>query len=182
LLPHLGNEVTETAQLLNALSGELAPMTPRNSNPAKQLVDAIGDRVPVTWGADGIGSVAAMRWKTQFNENGKIPAWWSSMSELDHNEIVGWTGSHGDRSVVIALRHAGESAELEARFRLSEEIAVESGALVREVIARGDTPLQQLMWLVMLGDFTSAYVGLRRGIDPSPVDTIMRLKAALVQA
>ena len=55
--------------------------------------------------------MAAARWKTQFNENAKIPAFASSMSELDHNEVVGWTHPHGERFSVIALRHDGEDRE-----------------------------------------------------------------------
>ena len=35
-------------------------------------------------------STAAQRWKTQINENAKMPAWWSVLPELDHNEICGW--------------------------------------------------------------------------------------------
>ena len=36
------------------------------------------------------------------------------------------------------------------------------------------------MSLITLGDFTSAYVRIPQGIDPTPVDIIQRLKAALV--
>jgi hypothetical protein len=28
-------------------------------------------------------------------------------------------------------------------------------------------------------DYTSVYLGLARGVDPTPIDTIFRLKAAL---
>ena len=45
------------------------------------------------WGAEGIGAVAAMRWKTQMNENAKVPAFSSALPELDHNEVVGWAAA-----------------------------------------------------------------------------------------
>jgi glucose/mannose-6-phosphate isomerase len=113
------------------------------------------------------------------NENGKIPAFHSSMSELDHNEVVGWVAPYGERFAVIALRHEGEPDETAARFPLSAEIAAAAGVEVREVRARGTSPLTQLLSLVIVGDFASCYVGLRRGIDPTPVVVIDRLKAAL---
>ena len=53
---------------------ELGPERPRADNAAKSLALRIGDRSPVIWGADGIGAVAAARWKTQLNENAKVPA------------------------------------------------------------------------------------------------------------
>ena len=31
----------------------------------------------------------------------------------------------------------------------------------------------------MIGDFATCYVGLRRGVDPTPVEAIAGLKAAL---
>ena len=41
----------------------------------------------------GLTSAIAYRWKTQFNENAKIPAFSHEIPELDHNEIVGWQGA-----------------------------------------------------------------------------------------
>jgi glucose/mannose-6-phosphate isomerase len=133
------------------------------------------------WGAEGIGAVAAARWKTNLNENGKVPAWWSSMSELDHNEVVGWTEPYGGFHIVIALRHDGEDAETAARFPLSLEIAADAGAATHEEWAAGRSSLARLLSLITLGHHVSVYVGIRRGVDPTPVDVIQRLKAALVQ-
>jgi glucose/mannose-6-phosphate isomerase len=179
LLPPLEADVDETVAELVGLADELRPDMPSSSNLAKRPAGWLGDRVPVVWGADGIGSVAAMRWKTQMNENGKVPAWFSSMSELDHNEVVGWSEGTGETYGVIALRHEGEPDELAARFPLSEAIARDAGAKVDEVAARGRSNLAQLFSLIMIGDFTSVYVALRRGVDPTPVLAIDRLKAAL---
>ena len=47
-------------------------------------------RVTIVYGGGPISATAAQRWKTQINENAKLPAWWSVLPELDHNEIVGW--------------------------------------------------------------------------------------------
>ena len=38
------------------------------------------------------------------------------------------------------------------------------------------------MSMVIVGDFTSTYVALRRGVDPTPVAAIDRLKAAAADA
>jgi glucose/mannose-6-phosphate isomerase len=179
LLPDLGDDVAEAITVAETVLAASAPDVPTTSNPAKALAAKIEDRTPVIWGADGIGSVAAMRWKTQLNENAKIPAWWSSMSELDHNELVGWSADHGARSIVIALRHEGEDPELPPRFPLSLEVARSCGALVEEVSATGSSALAQLVSLIAMGDITSAYTALALGIDPTPVEVIERLKAAL---
>ena len=172
-------EVEEVAATLAVLSAGLGPEIATSDNEAKAIAGWLGDRVPVLWGADGIAALAAMRWKTQLNENGKVPAFHAAMSELDHNEVVGWVAPYGERFAVIALRHDGEPEETAARFPLSAEIAASAGVEVLEVRARGTSPLAQLLSLVIVGDFASCYVGLRRGIDPTPVVVIDRLKAAL---
>ena len=179
ILPSIADDVAEAVEAVDGVARDLGPEVPSAENAAKDLAAWIGDRVPVVWGADGIGAVAAMRWKTQLNENGKVPAWYASMSELDHNEVVGWVPPYGERHAVVALRHDGEDDETAARFALTAEIVRDAGAEVREVPVSRGTPLGRLCHLIAIGDWTSCYVGLGRGYDPSPVDAIARLKAAL---
>ena len=179
LLPPLDGEVAETTDALARSARELAPEVPVSDNAAKDLATWFGNRVAVVWGAEGIGSVAAMRWKTQLNENGKVPAWHATMSELDHNEVVGWTEPFGAMHAIVALRSAHEHPEIAARFALSADIAAAAGAEVREVWAPDVGPLASLLSLVHIGDFASCYAGLARGEDPTPVDVITGLKAAL---
>ena len=180
LLPPLAEDVAEAAGEVEARAAVCGPASLTGENPAKRLAKELDERIPVVWGAEGIGATAAARWKTQFNENGKMPAWWSSMSELDHNEVVGWTEPFGTAHAVIALRHEAEDPDIAARFPLSLQIAADAGADTHEVWATGRSSLARLMSLIALGDFTSAYVAIRKGVDPTPVDVIQRLKAALV--
>ena len=178
LIPAADADVDEAAGELSELVARLGPQVPRGSNDAKELAWQLGDRVPVIWGVEGIGAVAAARWKTQFNENAKIPAWSSSSPELTHNEVVGWTRPAGDRSMVIALRHEGEHPEVAARFGPSLGFAREAGAVTAEEWAAGRSGIARLFSLILMGDFASTYAGLLRGVDPSPVTAIDRLKAA----
>jgi glucose/mannose-6-phosphate isomerase len=179
ILPPLAIDVDEAVAEVAAVIGAMGPDVPTEENPAKTLATRIGDRCPVIWGADGIGSVAAARWKTQMNENGKLPAFWSAMSELDHNEVVGWTAPYGGRFLVVGLRHDGEDPQLPPRFPLSYDIVRAAGGEVEEVHARGTSALARLMSLIMVGDLTSVYLAIGRGVDPTPVPVIERLKAAL---
>jgi glucose/mannose-6-phosphate isomerase len=182
LLEPLADEVAESIAGLGSIAATCAPSIPTTVNPAKRLASSIGDRVPVLWGSEGLGSVAAMRWKTQLNENAKVPAWASSLPELDHNEVVGWSERAGGRFFVVALRHEGEPPDVAARFPPSMDIARESGAGVEELWASGASPLSRFLSLAMTGDFVSIYLGIARGFDPTPIDAIARLKRALAEA
>lgn len=181
LLPRLGEDVAETVSEVEARLAQLAPGLPTDVNPAKRLAGAIGGRTPVVWGAEGIGAVAALRWKAQLNENGKVPAWSSSLPELDHNEVLGWSDERGRRYVVIALRHDHEPPTSPERFELSLEIASRAGAATEEVWSSGSSALARLATLVAHGDMTATYLGIANGADPTDTGTIAWLKQRLAE-
>ena len=179
LVPALADEVADVAGTLDELSAELAPEREEPRNPAKDLARWIGDTIPVVWGAEGLGSVAAARWKTELNENAKVPAFSGSLPELDHNEVAGWSAGAGERFSLIALRHEGEHPDVAARVPVSIEIASESGMHGREVWARGRSALSRFMSLAAMGGATSVYLGIARGFDPAPIAAIDRLKRGI---
>ena len=45
--------------------------------------------------------------------------------------------------------------------------------------SRGKTPLERLLYLVLLGDLVSIYLAVLQGVDPTPVEVIDRLKLEL---
>lgn len=151
-------------------------------NPARELARRIGRTIPIVYGGGAIGAAAAMRWKTEINENAKAPAFWNTYPELDHNEICGW-GQHGDvtRQVfsLIELRHDFEHSQVGRRFDVTREIIDETLAQTLSVVAEGSGPLAQLLDLAYVGAWTSVYLAFDAGVDPGPVDAIARLKQQL---
>jgi len=47
--------------------------------------------------------------------------------------------------------------------------------------SRGSGAVERVMSLVLLGDLVSIYLAVLRGIDPTPVDVIERLKEELAE-
>jgi glucose/mannose-6-phosphate isomerase len=183
LLPRLADDVHDAIAVMDALVAKLGPDVPFEGNEAKLLADRIGERQPVIWGAsDGVGWAAASRWKAQMNENAKVPAWAAALPELDHNEVVGWADGRGRSSFVVALRDPGEHPDVAVRFPISLEIAREADAATEEVWATGLGRLARFCSLAIMGDYTSCYLGLAHGVDPSPIEAIVRLKRFLDEA
>lgn len=181
LLPGAGDDVDEAVAEVERLVPTLAPTSPEGVNPAKRIARQLEGGVAVVWGTDGVAATAANRWRTQINENAKVPCFSSSLPELNHNELVGWSGDEGHGFSVVALRIEDETDEIRRRYAFSEEIVRSSGAGWVEHWASGRGPLARLMTLVAVGDFVSTYLALLRGIDPMPVPVIARLKASLAQ-
>ena len=45
-----------------------------------------------------------------------------------------------------------------------------------EIKTKGNDPISKIFYLISLGDFTSCYLAILRGIDPTPVTIIDELK------
>jgi glucose/mannose-6-phosphate isomerase len=146
---------------------------------AKRLARALHETVPVIAGA-GPAAAAAYRWKCQLNENSSMPAFCAPLPEASHNEVAAWPAARdvGPFSAVFLEDPAADPRDA-ARSELMAEIAGEGAQVVERVHARGETRLERLVSLVLLGDLVSLYLAVLRGVDPADVEPLDRLKAAL---
>jgi glucose/mannose-6-phosphate isomerase len=133
----------------------------------------------VIWGSEGPAEAAAVRWKTQCNENAKTPAFASWLPELDHNEVEGWSREAGDPFGVVILRHPGEHPRIAARVEATLAAISDADLPVRQVGVEASEPLAALCSLIVMGDFTSTYLAIAAGVDPMPVLTLSGLKERL---
>jgi glucose/mannose-6-phosphate isomerase len=151
---------------------------------AAELARRIGRTIPLVYGGGAIGATAAQRWKTQCNENAKLPAFFNAHPELCHNEVCGW-GQAGDVTrqtiTAVGLRHDFEHPQVVRRFDLVWKMLDEVVAGIEEVHAEGEGQLAQLLDLILVGDFVSLHLALQEGIDPGPVPALTDLKTALAQ-
>jgi glucose/mannose-6-phosphate isomerase len=174
--PSLRGEILATAALIDELGAEWGPEAPAASD-AKALATMLQDVIPIVYGA-GATSAVARRWKAQINENAKAPAFNADLPEADHNEICAWERS-GDRFAAVFLDDAHLPPRMERRVELTAGLIAASGAPMRRVRARGNTPLERVMSLVFLGDLVSVYLATMDSVDPTPVEQIERFKRAL---
>ena len=181
VIPDPSRDLEEAADVVEALIGG-------GDGPAVALADdlaaALEGRVTVVYGGYGLGAVAACRWKCQINENGKAPAYWSVLPELDHNEIVGWEASPRlglDRIGLVTLLDRGDHPRVAVRARLTTELIEDRVAIAGSVESQGESVLARLFSLMVVGDLVSVSVAERAGMDPMPVEVIGSLKRRLAE-
>jgi glucose/mannose-6-phosphate isomerase len=182
LVSGASDELSEALQILQKVSMDNAPNKPTIENFSKALALNIGQTSPVVYGFGFYRSVA-MRFKQQFNENSKVPAKWDVFSELNHNEIVGWerAAELGKYFTAIFLRDKEESTEIQSRIEITKELVEQAGVGLLEVQAQGKSRLARMLSTIITGDFTSVYLSVLHGVDPTPVKTINYLKETLKQ-
>jgi glucose/mannose-6-phosphate isomerase len=174
-------ELDAVERLLEEQVGALEAGVPAEKNEAKRLAHQLDGYLPLVWGQEGELAVAALRWRCQFNENAKMPAFDRVLPELDHNELAGYDPGLPElgRVALIVLRTDGEHPRIAKRVDASLGVMRDRVGLAEQGWALGGSPLERLMSVALLGDFVSVYLALLRGVDPTPVDVIERLKRAL---
>jgi len=178
VLPPLRDQVLAAADALDAEAAALGPSVPTDANPAKQAALRLLDRLPVVWGSGQLGAVAATRFRTECNENAKVPVVSAALPEANHNDVMGLEGGLGPGRVLVLLRdEAGEHERDGLRIAAALEALGIDDPVVRRA-GEGDG-LVRLARLTAFTDFASTYLAIARGVDPTPIRTLDRVKAAL---
>lgn len=204
VLPNMAGDLEEAVEVMREVAheldfrsegrSELRDRGPRGGgepqggallhNDAARLAARLTGRIPVICAGSPWLCAAAQRWKCQINENSKAAAFYSTLPEMDHNEIEGFGAPEevASRFTVVFLRDNRESCETadeRRRIEVTKSIIGEAGAEITEVFARGVSRLARLCSLIHYGDFVSYYLALSYRTDPTPVQVISRLKAGL---
>jgi glucose/mannose-6-phosphate isomerase len=173
--PRIHTEIDTAAAFLSERAADLQQ---RAATIAAEL-----DATPtVIYGAD-LTAPVARRWKTQINENAKLPAYYSELPEADHNELCGWAGAEGEaRPAAVFLQDSDQHPRVHRRFELTADLVASHAAAVVHVETVGETRVERLLWALMLGDLVSLQIADQRGVDPVPVEAIERFKEAMERA
>lgn len=146
---------------------------------AKEVVAELDGAAPMVFHGADLTAPVANRWKTQMNENAKLPSFCSELPETDHNEVCGWTGEAAARMAAVFIEDCDQHPRERRRFELTAEIAAESAAAVVRVETVGETRVERLLWATLLGDLVSLEVADRLGVDPERIEALDRIKAGM---
>lgn len=172
------DELKETASWLGEQDVWQAD-TPVSKNPAKALaLDLVGKSVVVYSGPKLYP--AANKFKICLNENAKNVAWVNYYPEFNHNEFIGWSSHPVDKPyAVVEIRSNLEHPRVQRRFEVTEKLLSGMRPSPKVIAPKGETLLQQLLWTAVFCDYTSLYVALLNGLNPTPVDLVEKLKKEL---
>jgi glucose/mannose-6-phosphate isomerase len=193
--------VEATAVQLEQVALACRPDADHFANPAKRHALELTGSLAVVGGTSPLGGVAAYRFACQLNENAKSPAVWGVLPEANHNQVVAFDGPFAGsaarpvedlfrdrvddevpeltRMRLVLMRDSEEHAQVTRRTEVSQELAADRGIGVSTVRADGASAFERIASLIAMGDWTSAYLALLEGRDPTPVDAITELKARI---
>jgi glucose/mannose-6-phosphate isomerase len=174
LVRSTGREMSEAGRDLVRLRRRCRIEASLENNPAKSLAKKLLSHMPVLYSLQRMSSVAR-RFKNQLAENSKILAKYDLLPEAGHNEVEAWHDR--DNMLPVIIRDTKETvleSSIVRAFRATIGSASRSYPLDVRVPGRGR--LSRLLSPIFLLDYTSVYLALLRGIDPTPTDLIIEYK------
>lgn len=160
LLERLGF-VTGMSQTISSTADQLEARLQQvgDEEPILRLVDVLPGRVAIVSAAGAIGKHAARRWVQEIDRVGGVA---SVRRRLPTGEVDVATGvrlaeATAEGAVLILLRHDYEPEGLDGGVALLDQYFDE----IHTIIARGDTPLAQLLDLVLMADVVAAMLANR---------------------
>ncbi len=177
--PNALSELEAASGFLQKATSNWRATVPAKDNLAKQIAQEVIGKSVVIYSGPKLAP-AGYKWKISFNENAKQVAWCNQFPEFNHNEFIGWSKQPAHKPyAVIDLRSNLENDRVNKRFEVSERLLSGLRPSPIRVDAQGENLLEQLLWIIALGDFVSLYAAILGGIDPTPVDLIENLKKLL---
>ena len=160
LLERLGF-VTGMSQTISSTADQLEARLQQvgDEEPILRLVDVLPGRVAIINAAGAIGKHAARRWVQEIDRVGGVA---SVRRRLPTGEVDVATGvrlaeATAKGAVLILLRHDYEPEGLDGGVAILDQYFDE----VHTIVARGDTPLAQLLDLVLMADVVAAMLANR---------------------
>ena len=150
-------------------------------NRALSLALELTGFLPIIYSAAHLTSAVGYRFKCQLNENSKLHAFSNVIPEMNHNEIIGWETFEEKKlfTKVISISDPDYHPQIKKRFKITSEIAKQSGVEIINIESKEKNRKVRLFDLIYLCDWISYYLALLRNHDPSEIAYIDELKNRL---
>jgi glucose/mannose-6-phosphate isomerase len=180
IVKNLSNEIASSILQLNRTASKINENVPFVQNTAKAIAGKLHGHLAAIYGAEFTTEVAH-RWKTQLNENSKSTAFYEFLSELNHNSVVGYAfPANLPRNMqVIFLDSIFLHKRIRLRIDITQQLLDKAGIPYYRLQGEGDSPLSQMMTLILMGEYVSYYLAILNQADPTTIQAIDYLKNSL---
>jgi glucose/mannose-6-phosphate isomerase len=182
LIKNKAKEIKEALDLLRTKSDEYGNPD-ASANRAIQIAQLLQKKIGVVYSSVERFDAVATRWRGQMAENGKSLMFGHVLPEMNHNELVGWKAltEQMREMQVILLRDKDDHQRVRIRMDATKGVIAGHTSHITEVWSEGTSLLARIFSLVFLGDWTSYYLAILHGVDPTPVRVIDYLKEELAK-
>ena len=146
---------------------------------AKKLADKMYGNTPVIYTANGFEGVG-VRFRQQINENSKMLCWHHVIPEMNHNELLGWR-TNTENLAVVYFRNQCDYDRNQVRMDINKKVIAKFTDNISEVWSEGESPLENTLYHISLGDWASWYLSEMNEVDAIETDVINFVKGELAK-
>ena len=169
------HDILESIIELENLNKKINSSNLTDSNPSLDLAEWITG-IPVIYYPFGLQS-ASIRFKNSLQENCKIHVIAEDVIEACHNGVVAWDSKSNFQAIWIRGRDDYEKTI--QYWNILKKLFDESKINYKEIMSEQGNILTKLICLIYLLDFSSIYLSVKLGKNPTPVDAIDYIKNSL---
>lgn len=168
-------EIEASAQNLTDNSAEIQKVS-------KELTTYFKDKLPILYGDSKVEAVL-IRSQQQIAENSKHLSHVNVFPEMNHNELVGWKYPNVvfSNASTVLVRTSFDHPRTSVRLDVCKDIFTKVAGSVYELHAKGNSFIEQSIYLINVLDWTSFHLAEANNVDPFPVDVINFLKDELAK-
>ena len=144
------------------------------------LAQRIKGHIPVIYTTTNNGPIG-YNWKIRFNETGKIPAFYNTVPELNHNEMVGFdregkSKKLSDNFYFIFLKDKNDHKRNLLRMEIMKEIYEEKGLTVEVLELEGKNTWEKIFTSLTMADWAAFYTAQIYKLEAQETAIITRFK------
>ncbi len=156
----------------------------------RDLAEALFNQIPVIY-TSRRNLALACNWKIGFNEGGKVPAFYNTFPELNHNEMQGFSAGGGsafggdirseirnlsDRFHFIFLKDSDDHPRIQKRMEITQKLYEERRLPVSIVELEGTNRIEKIFNSLILAYWVTDYTAKKYGVEPEAVPMIEEFK------
>lgn len=168
------SEIKKTADLLDANRAE---------KEGKNLAKKLKNFIPIIYTSTKNESIA-YNWKIRFNETGKIPSFYNTLPELNHNEMVGFDGEKKTEELLkkfhfIFIEDSTDHHRIILRAEILKDMLEKKGFPIETLKLEGGNIWEKIFSSLLIADWTAFYIAKEYGLKPNEVAIVERFKAIM---
>ncbi len=149
----------------------------------KILAGKLKNFTPIIYASTKNESIA-YNWKIRFNETGKIPSFYNTFPELNHNEMVGFDGESKTKNLLkhfyfIFLKDKKDHPRVILRMDILKDILEKKGFPVEILELNGKNIWETIFSSLLIADWTAYFTAEQYGLKAQETKIIKKFKSTI---
>lgn len=174
-------EEEDALEEINSLAEKLNPQDYENDGGI--LAKKLKNKIPIIYSSEQNMPIA-YNWKIKFNETGKVPAFYNTFPELNHNEMSGFDVNEAKKELLkdfyfLILKDEKDDIRILKRMSILEQIYKKRGLSVEVIKIEGKDKYHKVFASLILADWTAYNLAKEYGTEAEQVPIIEEFKKLL---